>query len=381
MSGTSAFNSANAPVMGSATSSASFRMSQKPFQDSLRRVVAGCAFFVLTLVMAITGYIAFGWSLLDAIYMVVITIFGIGYGEVNPLDTPEKKIFTMFVIIAGTSSAVYIVGGVVEILTQGDIQRALAVRRATKVIAGLNQHVLVCGFGRIGQMMAQQLTELKTPFLVIERDLERLNQAASLGYLTYCGDATSAEVLVAVGIYRAKAMATVLPSDPVNVLVTLTARNLNQQLLILSRGELPTTERKLRLAGANHVVMPTQTGAVQIANLITRPAGLDFLDQQGDRQQLNQCLAAIDLQLHEVPVPADSAWIGRYLNAISVQGQRQFMIVGLRRANGSLTMGVDSSEPIAVEDVLIVLGHGQDTPNLVLEDQQQQRIRYRGARV
>jgi voltage-gated potassium channel len=381
MSGTSAFNSATPPVMGSATSSAAFRMSQKPFQDSLRRVVAGCTFFVLTLVMAITGYTAFGWSLLDAIYMVVITIFGIGYGEVNPLDTPEKKIFTMFVIIAGTSSAVYIVGGVVEILTQGDIQRALAVRRAAKVIAGLNQHVLVCGFGRIGQMMAQQLTELKTPFLVIERDLERLNQAASLGYLTYCGDATSAEVLVAVGIYRAKAMATVLPSDPVNVLVTLTARNLNQQLLILSRGELPTTERKLRLAGANHVVMPTQTGAVQIANLITRPAGLDFLDQQGDRQQLNQCLAAIDLQLHEVPVPADSAWMGRYLNAISVQGQRQFMIVGLRRANGSLTMGVDSSEPIAAGDVLIVLGHGQDTPNLVLEDQQRQRIRYRGARV
>jgi voltage-gated potassium channel len=381
MSSTSSLGSTTTPIIGSAPSSASFRMSQKPFQESLRRVAAGCAVFALTLVMAITGYIAFGWSLLDAVYMVVITIFGIGYGEVNPLDTPEKKIFTMFVIVAGTSAAVYIVGGVVEIFTQGDIQRALAVRRATKVIAELNQHVLICGFGRIGQMMAQQLTELKTPFLVIERDLDRLHQAANLGYITYFGDATSAEVLTAVGIYRAKAMATVLPSDPVNVLVTLTARNLNQQLLILSRGELPSTESKLRLAGANHVVMPTQTGALQIANLITRPAGLDFLDQQGDRQQLNQCLSAIDMQLHEVPVPVDSDWIGRYLNAISVQGQRQFVIIGLRRVNGCLTMGVDSSEPIANGDVLIVLGHGQDTPILVHEDQQRQRIRYRGARV
>lgn len=356
-------------------------MSQKPFHDSLQRVLTGCAFFTLTLLIAITGYIAFGWTLLDAVYMVIITIFGIGYGEVNPLDTPEKKIFTMFVIIAGTSSAVYIVGGVVEILTQGDIQKALAVRRTTKVIQALHQHILICGFGRIGQMMAQQLTELKTPFLVIERDPERLSQAAALGYLTYCGDATSAEVLVNVGIYRARSLATVLPSDPVNVLVTLTARNLNPQLLILSRGESPTTENKLRLAGANHVVMPTQTGAVQIANLITRPAGLDFLDQQGDKQQLNQCLAAVDLQLKELTVPSDSIWIGRYLHSIAIRGEREFLIVGLRRANQLLTMGTEKSEPIAAGDVVIVLGHHQDIPAFVPVDAQRQRIRYRGARL
>jgi voltage-gated potassium channel len=356
-------------------------MSQKPFQESLKRVLAGCAFFACTLLIAITGYIAFGWSLLDAIYMVVITIFGIGYGEVHPLDTPGKKIFTMFVIIAGTSSAVYIVGGVVEILTQGDIQRALAMRRSAKTIAALNQHVLICGFGRIGQMMAQSLVETKTPFLIIERELERLQQAAALGYLTYQGDATSAEVLTTVGIYRARALATVLPNDPVNVLVTLTARNLNGQLMILSRGESPSTEKKLRLAGANHVVLPTQTGALQIANLITRPAGLDFLDQQIDREQLNHCLQTIDVELLELIVKENAPQIGRYLQAVEVWGQRGFVVVGLRRGDGTLTMGSSSDFPLAAGDTLIVLGHRQDSPDFVQEDEQRQRIRYRGARL
>jgi voltage-gated potassium channel len=129
------------------------------------------------------------------------------------------------------------------------------------------------------------------------------------------------------------------------------------------------------------VVMPTQTGAVQMANLITRPAGLDFLEQQGDQQALNQCLATIQLQLHEVVIPASSAWVGRYLQAMSIRGQQGCVIVGLRRANGLLTMGVDSYEPLAAGDVVIVLGHGDDTPNVAPEDEQRQRIRYRGARL
>jgi voltage-gated potassium channel len=120
--------------------------------DSFKRILTGTIIFVLTLIMAVIGYTLFGWTLLDSIYMVVITIFGVGYGEVNPLETPPEKIFTMMVIIAGTTSAVYIVGGFVQMVAEGEIHKALDTHRLDKNIRGLENHAIICGFGRMGQI-------------------------------------------------------------------------------------------------------------------------------------------------------------------------------------------------------------------------------------
>jgi voltage-gated potassium channel len=240
-------------------------------RNSLNKIFIGTIFFVLTNIFGIVGYTLFGWTLLEAVYMVVITIFGVGYGEVKPLETPSEKIFTILVIIAGTSSAVYLVGGFVQMVAEGEINRALDTHRKEKEIQSLERHTIICGFGRIGQILAEKLQEDRQSFVVIDRDHELLLSAEQMGYLTQVGNATDDHTLNAAGIERAKVLATVLPDDAANVFITLTARGLNPRLSILARGELPSTEKKLKLAGAARVVLPATVSAMRMANLITRP--------------------------------------------------------------------------------------------------------------
>jgi voltage-gated potassium channel len=348
--------------------------------SSLKRMLTGAAFLTGTLFIAVMGYVMFGWSLLDAVYMVVITIFGIGYGEVQPLDTPVKKIFTMFVIIAGTSSAVYIIGGFIQMLTEGEINRALATRRNTRDINNLNQHVILCGFGRIGEVMVQKLAELGQPFVLIDNDPDRLSRAESFGYLICNGSAADEEVLHMAGIQRAKVLATVLPNDTMNVYITLTARSLNPKLIILSRGEFPATEQKLRLAGADHVVLPTNIGALQMANLIVRPPGLGFLDQTEDTH-LNELLGQIDLQIAELAIAADSPLVGQTLSALEVRGKGAFVMVGLRKQDGSVMTQLNLNHILDAGDAVIVLGHQGDTPQFARTSQLRGVTQYRGARI
>jgi voltage-gated potassium channel len=239
--------------------------------SSFRRIITGIVFFALTVMAAVGGYMVAGWNFLDAIYMVVITIFGVGYGEVQPLNSASLKVFTIFVIIAGALSVAYTVSGFVQLITEGEIHRALNLKRMTKEIDDLENHVIICGFGRIGQLVASKLRGDRQPFIIIDNDPERVAQAQAQGYLMYQGNATDETALEAAGIHRAKSLATVLPNDAANVFITLTAREMNPTLMILARGEMPSTEKKLRLAGADHVVLPASIGALRIAHLISHP--------------------------------------------------------------------------------------------------------------
>ncbi|HTL89459.1 MAG TPA: NAD-binding protein, partial [Leptolyngbya sp.] len=241
-------------------------------QTSVKRVLTGVVFFIITVFLATIGYIVAGWSPLDAFYMVVITVFGVGFGEVLPINTPELKIFTMLVIISGTSSTVYAVGGFVQMITEGEIKQILGRRLMTQTIEALKEHVIICGFGRMGQILARKLTDAQVPFVIIDSNPTRIEQAELQGYLVYLGNATDDMVLYQVGIKSARALTTVLPDDAANVFITLTARELNPKLLILSRGELPSTEKKLRLAGADQVVLPASISALRMAHMITHPA-------------------------------------------------------------------------------------------------------------
>jgi voltage-gated potassium channel len=266
--------------------------------SSFRRIVTGIIFFSLTVVGAVIGYMVAGWNFLDAIYMVVITIFGVGYGEVQPLTSPPLKVFTIFVIIAGALSVAYIVSGFVQMITEGEIHRALNVKRMTKEISSLEDHVIICGFGRIGQLVARKLKRDRQPFIIVDNDPERVVLAKEQGYLIYQGNATDETALEAAGILRAKSLATVLPNDAANVFITLTAREMNSALMILARGEMPSTEKKLRLAGANHVVLPASISALRIAHLISHPSAVDFLSQTDGQHGLNEFLAELDIQLN-----------------------------------------------------------------------------------
>ncbi|KAM3095708.1 NAD-binding protein [Phormidesmis sp. 146-35] len=190
-------------------------------QGSLRRIFTGALFFAITFALAVIGYVMAGWSVLDSVYMVVITTFGVGYGEVRPIDTPDKKILTILVIVAGTSSAVYMVGGFVQMITEGEINKALGARKMTRAIETLEQHVIICGFGRMGQILARKIADANLPFVVIDNNPERIAKAETLNYLVRLGSATDEAILYAAGIDRAKVLATVLPDDAVNVFITL----------------------------------------------------------------------------------------------------------------------------------------------------------------
>ncbi|GAB4536409.1 MAG: potassium channel protein [Pleurocapsa sp.] len=350
-------------------------------QKPLNRILTGTIFFVLTLVTAVIGYVLFGWTWLDSIYMVVITIFGVGYGEVKPLESPSEKIFTMLVILAGTSSAVYIVGGFVQMVAEGEINRVLDNHRKARGIETLSNHSIICGFGRMGRVIAQQLTEARQQFIIIEKQSDRVIKAELMGYLVQEGNATDENLLLQVGIERAKVLATVLPDDAANVFITLTARGLNRQLIILARGELSTTEKKLKLAGADRVVLPAVISGMQMANLITRPTATDFLEEKGERHYLDEVLNQINVQIDELSMLKGSPSIGKTIGQLEVRGKGSFIIIGLRRRDGTLIKDPDRHLVLHPGDRVIVMGHRGDIPQFARANELRSKMRYRGSSV
>jgi len=349
--------------------------------SSFRRIIAGIVFFSLTVVAAVVGYMLAGWALLDAVYMVVITVFGVGYGEVQPLASPTLKLFTIFVIVAGALSVAYTVTGFVQLITEGEIRRALNLKRMTKEIERLDNHVIICGFGRIGQLVARKLTSDRQAFIIMDSDPERVALAREQNYLVYQGNATDEVALEAVGIHRAKSLATVLPNDAANVFITLTAREMNCNLMILARGEMPSTEKKLRLAGADHVVLPASISALRLAHLISHPSAVDFLAQTDGHHGLNEFLAELDIQLNELIVGGDSLLIGGTIGDIEVRGKGTFITVALRRADGTVIIHPSRETYLAKGDSIILMGHQGDMPSFAQQNVLKKEMRYRGARV
>ncbi|WP_088894219.1 potassium channel family protein [Leptolyngbya ohadii] len=341
-----------------------------------RRLLAGLIFLAITILSAVLGYWWRGCGILDAIYMVVITIFGIGYGEFCPVSS-ATRIFTILVIIAGAISVSLILGGFVQMVTEGEIRQVLEHRRKTQDLANLEQHTIVCGFGRIGQVLSRNLIDEKQQFIVIDTNDERINLAETMGYRVYQGNATDEQTLLDVGIDRAKCLATVLPDDAINVFITLTARGLNPRLMIVARGELPSTEKKLRLAGADHVVLPATISGQRIANLITHPNMIEFLDQAEERARLNELLTQIDVQVDELTISINSPLAGKTIADLEVRGQGAFIVVALKR-HSQITHHPPHDVQLHAGDTLIVLGHRGDIPKFAQRYAVKQ-IRYRGA--
>lgn len=349
-------------------------------RSPLQRILVGAVFFFTTLLVAVAGYTLFQCPLFNAIYMVIITVFGVGYGETCPVESPAARMFTIFVIVAGYGSAAYTVGGFIQMIAEGEIKTALEQRRKTKDIANLQQHTIVCGYGRIGQILAHKLAEAQHPFVIIEQDIERLTNAEELGYRVCQGNATDEQVLQTAGIDRAKVLATVLPDDAANVFIALTAREMNPKLRIVARGELPSTEKKLLLAGADHVVSPSSISGMRMANLITHPNTIQFLDQGEDRARLNELLAQIDVQVDELNISPHSPLVGGTIADLEVRGKGTFIVVALRKADGEIITHPSHSMPVMAGDTVIVLGHRGDIPKFSRLYNINRQLRYRGAR-
>ncbi|MES1213169.1 MAG: potassium channel protein [Singulisphaera sp.] len=349
--------------------------------SSVRRIVVGGTFFGLTCIAAVVGYMAAGWQMLDAIYMVVITVFGVGYGEAKPLDNSTLKIFTMGVIIAGCSSGIYVVGGFVQMLAEGEINRVLGTRRMSKGIEQLDGHTLICGFGRVGQMLAADLAAARQPFVVIDTSESRVAEAQAAGYLALLGSASEERTLESAGIARAKTMAAVLPDDTANVFITLTARDMNPSMQIIARAESPSTEKKLMRSGANRVVLPTLIGATKIAHMIIRPSAEDLLQEATGREHLNEELKEIGLAMTEIELKPNSPLVGQKVGNVEVSGQGGFVVVAIKKADGTIVRAPQPESPLEVGDTFMILGHLEALPEIARRAKPRSSMTYRGARV
>ncbi len=319
-----------------------------------RNLLAGITYVLVITAGAIAGYVHFGWPVGDAIYMVVMTVFTVGYGEVHPVTSPGLRAVTIALIVLGCTGMIFVTGALVQLITASSIRQVLGLRKMDNQIGRLQNHAIICGFGRTGQMLARELTAGRVPFLVIERSELRFGQARDAGYLTMQADATDETTLQRAGIERARVLATVLPDDATNVFITLSARSLNSALTIIARGEAPSTEMKLRHAGANEVVLSAQIGAERIAEMILYPVGRDAAGL--DPRRVETDLRAIGLH-REVVVAEPGGFAGMTTAQAEERGKHVFFIVGIERQDGSSAL-TRPDTIIAEGEGVVLVGRG-----------------------
>ncbi len=326
----------------------------------LRRIRAGAIALAVILVVAICGYRVLdrhgdrGW--LDDIYFVVITIATIGYGEKSTFD-PARQIWTILVILFGLSASGYTLGGLLQLLISGEVQKALGVRRMTREISKLQGHVVICGYGRVGSILAEQLKRQQQPCIVIEKDPARAEQAAVAGLLEISGDALDDGVLKSAGVEKARVLVTALPSDADNVFLTLTARNLNKELMIIARGEHPSTQQKLHQAGANRSVMTAAIGARWIASMITRPSAIEFLELLSDAQ-------GMEAEMDEIALDDGHRFTGRQISEVVADWPHTLLIVAVKNASGKMIFRPDANYVLHAQDTVILLGESESIRRL-----------------
>ncbi len=300
------------------------------FGRPLRNLIGGVAFVLCVMAAAIGAYMSRGWSFGDALYFTVLTVFTVGYGEVHPITGPALRGITIGLIVLGCSGTIFLTGALVQFIAFSQINDILGTRRMKSQIEALSDHVIICGYGRIGTMLAHELTNGRVRFVILDRDEERLAEARAEGFACMRADATEEDALQQAGVARARALATVLPDDAANVFITLSARSLNDTLTIIARGEAPSTERKLLQAGADRVVLPTHIGAERIAEIILYPDMSEALRRPEENEEAAHGLRLLGLELHVLTMEAGSAFAGARIQEIERRAEHGFLILSVQ---------------------------------------------------
>ena len=296
-----------------------------------------------------------GWDFLDAFYMTVLTISTVGYGEVHPLSV-TGKFLSIIIILLGVGSVGLALGTAGRLMLENRI-RAVLGRRFMKSIQKLRNHYIICGFGRMGRIICEELTEKGIPLVVLENDDEVLEEIERLGYPYMKADATIDEELVASGIARAAGLVSVVTDDAQNVFIVLTARGLNPKLTIVARSAAEESIKKLVRAGANRVISPYFLGGHRIAQAILRPTVLDFLENIIQNKEM-------DLVLDEKRISPKSELIGTTLATSGLRKDFNIIILAIKSATGSMDFNPPFNTEIKTGDTLVILGRGEDLEKL-----------------
>lgn len=301
--------------------------------------------------IGVIGYVVIeNYSVFDAFYMTVITIATVGYGEIHPLGT-AGRLFTSFLIITSFGTFAYAVSTITRFVTDGEFNRFFKNKRLNEAIEKLDEHVIICGYGRNGRQAAQVFKKHDKRFVVIDKD-ERLTSSITHKFsdLVLAGDATQDEILMEAGIMRASALITTLPDDADNLFIVLTARYLNPTLNIISRASDDGSDTKLKIAGADNVIMPDKVGGAHMASLILKPDVMEFIDQitvQGGDS----------INLEEITFDKLTETLkNKTLKDLEIRNKSGANIIGYKTAGGDYVVNPSADTQVIPHSKIFVLG-------------------------
>jgi len=304
---------------------------------------------ILVIAIGTAGYMAIeGWDLTDSLYMAVITLTTVGYGEIHKVSK-AGQIFTIFFIFTGVGISMYVLGAVVQFVIEGRIQQILGRRRVDKKILQLSGHYIVCGYGRIGQVLCKKMTTRHKELVIIENDAAISEVLDKDTLLHIIGDATDESILLKAGIKQAAGLVAALGTDTKNVFLVLTARQLNPSIYIMARASHHTSKSKLTAAGANQVEFPYDIGAARMAQRILRPTVTSFLDMAFTHHRK-------DIQMEEFPVGAHSPLADVMLKASGIRQNYNLIIIAIKKDDDTMMFNPSFDTILRPGDTLVAVG-------------------------
>jgi voltage-gated potassium channel len=324
----------------------------------IRRFVGLVILPLLLVVTGTTGYYLLEeqYSLLDSLYMTVITLTTVGYGETHPLS-PRGRLFTVLLLLGGVFTIAYSASEIFRAVISGEIRQLLGRQRMERSLATLQGHLIVCGYGRMGRQVAGEFSRHGLSFVVLDHQPEQLaNFQLPHGY-ALVGDATSDENLKHAGVDRARALVTVVSSDADNLYITMSARLLNEKLYIVARAEEEEAEQKLMRAGANRVVAPYAIGGSKVAQAVLRPSVVEFID-------LATTTGHLELQIEETRLDPSSSLVGKTVISSGLRQKLGIIVVAVKKAQGPTLYTPPGDALLEVGDTLIALGRRPDLDRL-----------------
>jgi voltage-gated potassium channel len=292
----------------------------------------------------------------EALYLAVITLTTIGFGDLVP-HSMGGRIFTMILALGGIFTLFYAATAVIRAIVSGEVQGLLGKEYMDRSLAELHDHMIICGYGRMGRLVCQEFAKLGLPFVVIDRQADLLADFRLPRGLALPGDATLDEVLKRAQLQRARALVTVVASDADNLYITMTARLLNERLVIVARAEDERAVEKMERAGANRVISPYVIGGHRVAQAVLRPNVMDFIELATRTEHL-------DLQMEETAVKAGSALAGANLRDGKLRQDLGVIIVAVKKKQGKMVFNPPPEFVMEAGDILIALGHRQQLDQL-----------------
>jgi len=345
------------------------RKLQQKIRESagLRNVVLSLSILFAVVVVGVVGYILIeDMNFNQALYMTVITITTVGFREVKVLGTGGQY-FTMFIVVMGLGSVLFFLTGLFEFILSEYLGDFWGRRRMQNKIASLENHYVVCGYGRVGSSVASELAEQGKKFVVIELDEEVRDQCINDGYLCILGSATENHVLQEARLERAVGLVSALGSDADNLYVVLTARVLNPSALLVSRAEHPDSEQKLELVGADRVISPHKIAGKRMANLMLRPQVCEFLD-------VGITGALPEYQLTELMIDPSSILYGRTIKESKLRERTGVTVLAIRKPGESdFNANPPADTDIGTGDVVIVIGTPEQLSRLEAEQEKHRK--------